>query len=88
MSESFDAFRYVGYLQSRWRGIAASAGIAASDRIADDYCGSGRAALCRSYLRENIHYVLGEREQAGLRMFYTLAAALGIVPAVEELRFY
>ena len=28
MSESFDAFRYIGYLQSRWRGILASAGIA------------------------------------------------------------
>jgi uncharacterized protein involved in exopolysaccharide biosynthesis len=28
MVESFDSFRYIGYLQSRWRQIAASAGIA------------------------------------------------------------
>ena len=28
MSEPFDAFRYISYLQSRWRGILASAGIA------------------------------------------------------------
>ena len=34
MSESFDAFRYIGYLQSRWRGIAASAAIAVALAIA------------------------------------------------------
>src|SRR5271157_2973213 len=28
MVESFDSFRYIGYLQSCWRQIAASAGIA------------------------------------------------------------
>src|SRR4051794_33107503 len=28
MSEPFDAFRYIGYLQSRWRRVLASAGIA------------------------------------------------------------
>ena len=40
------------------------------------------------YLRENVKYAFGEREQSGLRMFYTLAAALGIVEAAGELRFY
>jgi uncharacterized protein involved in exopolysaccharide biosynthesis len=34
MSESFDAFRYIGYLQSRWRGVAASAGIAVALALA------------------------------------------------------
>ena len=28
MSEPFDAFRYIGYLRSRWRWIACSAGVA------------------------------------------------------------
>lgn len=34
MSEPFDAFRYISYLQSRWRGIAASAGVAVGLAIA------------------------------------------------------
>jgi len=67
---------------------ACSAGIAASDRIADDYCGAGRAALCRSYLRENIHYVLGEREQAGLQSFYELARAHELVEATRPIVFF
>ena len=29
MSEPFDAYRYIGYLRSRWRWIAASAALAA-----------------------------------------------------------
>src|SRR5262245_21179840 len=33
---------------------ARDAGIAASDSIADSYCGPGRSALGRAYLRENI----------------------------------
>ena len=28
MSESFDAYRYIGYLRSRWRSIAVSAALA------------------------------------------------------------
>src|SRR4051794_39757922 len=37
---------------------ARDGGVTGSDRIADDYCGPGRAALCRRYLRDNIRYVL------------------------------
>ncbi len=64
---------------------ARDAGVAASDRIADDYCGPARAALGRAYLRENIRYCLGEREQAGLRQFYELALGHELVEVTRPL---
>jgi len=67
---------------------ARDAGVAAADRIADDYCGPGRSALCRRYLRDNINYVLGEREQAGLRRFYELARAHELVESNRPIAFY
>ena len=36
-----------------------------------------RAARADLYLRENVKYALGEREIAGLRRFYELAAEVG-----------
>ncbi len=38
-----------------------------------------KAALADLYLRENVKYALGEREVAGLRRFYELAAEIGIL---------
>jgi len=67
---------------------ARNAGVSSSDRIADDYCGPERSALCRRYLRENIKYVLGEREQAGLRRFYELARAHDLVEAMRPIAFF
>ncbi len=67
---------------------ARNAGIAASDRIADDYCGADRSALCRGYLKDNIRYVLGEPEQAGLRRFYELAKAHEVVEETRPVAFY
>ena len=64
---------------------ARDAGVAASDRIADEYCGRDRAALGRSYLRDNIRYGLGEREEAGLRRFYELARAHDLVEATRPI---
>ena len=64
------------------------AGVAASDEIAMVYCGPERAARCQAYLRENIHYSLGEREEAGLRKFYELAGRHGIVDFVSPPAFY
>jgi predicted solute-binding protein len=49
---------------------------------------SERAARYLSYLRENIVYELGEREQEGLREFLRRARALSLVPEVPELRFH
>lgn len=54
-------------------------GVAASDEIADTYCGPARAAQGRTYLRENIQYVLGAGEEAGLRRFYDLAEHHGLI---------
>jgi chorismate dehydratase len=63
-------------------------GIQASDTIAAEYCGPARAARGRSYLRENIRYALGAREQAGLRRFYELADKHGVVDATRPLAWY
>lgn len=41
-----------------------------------------------AYLRDNLKFSLGEREAAGLRRFHELAAEIGLVPALQPLRFY
>jgi chorismate dehydratase len=38
-------------------------------------------ARCLSYLRDNLYFYFGPREQAGLREFHRLAAGLGLAPA-------
>jgi chorismate dehydratase len=60
------------------------------DAIAARHAGgvARREARYRSYLRENVVFELGEEEQAGLREFYGRAHALGLIPAVPELRFH
>jgi chorismate dehydratase len=67
---------------------ARDGGVAASDAIADRYCGPAQAALGRRYLRENIQYSLGAREEAGLRRYYELAAKHGVVDFFREPAFY
>ena len=68
--------------------IARDQGVAASDSIADDYCGPERAPLGRRYLRENIYYHLREREESGLRRYYELAAKHGLIDAPREVQTY
>ncbi len=63
-------------------------GIEAADEVAARYCGPERTARGRAYLRENVRYALGEREQAGLRLFYELAVNLGIVEETRPLAWY
>ena len=63
-------------------------GIAASDEIADDYCGADRAALGRAYLKDNIYYQVREREEAGLRRYYQLAARHHLIDTTREPQFY
>jgi chorismate dehydratase len=67
---------------------ARDAGVAASDEIADTYCGPARAALGRAYLRENIRYTLDARAAAGLLKYYELAETHGIVDEVRAPVFY
>lgn len=64
------------------------AGVAHSDEIADDYCGPERAALGRAYLRDNIQYTVGPREEAGIRRYYELAAKNGLIDEARDIRFY
>ena len=63
-------------------------GVAASDDVAAAYCGSDRAELGRAYLRENIQYALGSREQAGLMKYYELARDHGVVNSIVPPLFY
>lgn len=67
---------------------ARDAGVAASDEVAGAYCGPERAELGRTYLRENIRYTVGEREEAGLRKYYELAARHGVVDTTRAPQYY
>jgi chorismate dehydratase len=40
---------------------------------------------CLAYLRDNLHFYLGQRERDGLQLFYTKASAAGLVP--EDYQF-
>lgn len=63
-------------------------GVAASDDIAAAYCGTVRAARGQAYLRENIRYTLGDREEAGLMKYYELAERHGLVNTVVPAVYY
>lgn len=63
-------------------------GVEASDELAAAYCGPGQAARGQAYLRENIQYGFGEREEAGLRKYYELAARHGVVDATRAPIYY
>jgi chorismate dehydratase len=67
---------------------ARDAGVAHADEIAADYCGPERAALGQAYLRDNIQYVVGPREEAGIRRYYELAAKHGLIERPRDIRFY
>jgi chorismate dehydratase len=55
-------------------------GLAAAETVAERYFPGDPAKIARGaeYLRENVKYALGEREQAGLGRFFELAAELGL----------
>ena len=67
---------------------ARDTGLAASDEIADAYCGPERAQLGRTYLRDNIQYRLQDADVAGLRRYFELAARHGLIDAAREPQFY
>jgi chorismate dehydratase len=67
---------------------ARDAGVAASDAIATAYCRPERAVAGQAYLRENIRYTLGEREEAGLLAYYDFAERHGIVDEAAPPLFY
>lgn len=63
-------------------------GVAHADQIAEEYCGPEYAECGKQYLRDNIRYGLGDREQAGLRMYYELAEKHELVERAIPLMFY
>jgi chorismate dehydratase len=67
---------------------ARDAGVQASDRIATAYCRPEHAERGRAYLRDNISYTMGEREEAGLRRYYELAARHDLVGNLRAPLFY
>jgi chorismate dehydratase len=67
---------------------AREAGVAHSDEVAAAYCEPERTALGQRYLRENMKYQLGEREQAGLMAYYELAAKHEVVDRAVPPAFY
>jgi chorismate dehydratase len=76
--------REVALLQS-----ARDAGIAhISDVVRAYFSQTECQPLGERYLRDNIRYGLGERERAGLEMFYRYAAEAGLIDAAAPLRFF
>lgn len=75
---------------------AKAGGTAASDALADAYAASYAARtgmpadplVARRYLRENIRYDLGMREHDALVRFYEAARRIGVIAAVQPVRFY
>jgi len=71
-------------------GAARDAGLAARDAIAADAAGGDpvRAAVLAAYLRDNLSYTFGDREQAGLERFFELALEVGHRARPRPLRFF
>ncbi len=69
---------------------ARDAGLARASAIADEAAKRFRldAAFVHEYLTRLVVYDLGETEEAGLRRFNELAAALGLCPRRTEIREY
>lgn len=69
---------------ARDRGLASLEALAAETAGGD----ATRAGMLASYLRHNLRYAFGPREQAGLERFFALAAEVGHTPGTRPLRFF
>lgn len=69
---------------ARDRGLASLEAIAAEAAAGD----RALAGTFASYLRHNLRYAFGPREQAGLERFHALAAEVGVASRALPLRFY
>lgn len=65
-------------------------GVRHSEEIARQYFSTTpeQQAVGARYLRENIKYHLGDKERAGLELFYRYAAEVGLAGAAGQVRFY
>ena len=71
-------------------GECRDAGLAARDALAAEAAAGdpALAATLTAYLRHNLDYSFGEREQAGLERFFELAAEVGVSTRPRSLRFF
>jgi chorismate dehydratase len=69
---------------------ARAEGAATPDAVSGGYYPDDpvKAGIGADYLRDNIRFRLGAREQAGLERFFALAAEVGVVPRTQLLRWY
>ncbi len=69
---------------------ARAVGAASPEEVADGFFPgeAARAAVGARYLRENIRFRLGPREEQGMELFFALAAEVGVVPRTQPLRWY
>lgn len=65
-------------------------GVANLDEIADQEAATLGLTHpeCVAYLRDNLHFNLGPREQEGLRLYYELAADMGLAPKGVRFEFH
>jgi len=70
--------------QARDAGVADLKAIAAAEAAEVDLS----VESCLGYLRDNLYFYLGPREQQGLDLYYRHAAQLGLAPSGLELRFH
>jgi chorismate dehydratase len=69
---------------------APAKGVAAAEEVAAGYFPNDSVKIERGadYLRTNMRYAFSEREVAGLRRFYELAADVGVVRSARAPEFY
>lgn len=69
---------------------ARDGGLAARDALAAEAAGGDPvvATALAGYLRDNLSYTFGDREQAGLERFFELAAEVGASARPRPLRFF
>jgi chorismate dehydratase len=104
LGEAWQALTGLPFVYAAWAGrpegaspahvaaliAARDRGVRRLDAIAAAAAGGAGARQQRfaQYLRDNLRYTLGAREQAGLERFFALAAEVGAAPALRPLRFY
>jgi chorismate dehydratase len=102
LGEAWTAFTGLPFVWAVWAGRpgavppeavselhrARDRGVASPGEVAAMWCAPDRAAFGERYLRDNIKYRLGPREQAGLEKYYELAAQHGLIAEAKPLAFY
>jgi chorismate dehydratase len=81
---TLDASHLAALAASRDAGLAARGALATEAGAGD----AARAAVLTAYLRDNLSYTFGDREQAGLERFFELALEVGYTARPRPLEFF